>query len=404
VNNRFIKFLLIFLTFAGCVSAQVEVNGSLSFEIGSAGKASTFQTNETVRDYRRPHLGIQQFNLFLFSDLGNSFFFNGRLQWDTWGSGKLNQPRLTLAALNWEPANSPFSLTIGRFISPFGLYPRRQLPDQNLFVNAPLAYGYFINISDTHGLWPKAGDMGSYGTDDVGLTTIYFGGYASGAMFNWVMVPDRIDLTLGLSNQALSSQQNYTNLKTFNLLARLGLQPVIFWQQGFSFSYGSFMQRHEINTEFDQLEKYRQLLIGTDFILAYAYFELSGEWIYSGWFVPARDAIGFQVDEDGKLYNYELTNQSGYVDLKFEPPFISGAYLALRAENLTFSKTDIPEGSSLESPKYWDDDVARYSISAGYKINQNIIFRVAFSDQFYTRSGIKQKDDWTARSIIQISM
>ncbi len=388
---------------SGSVAAQIEVNGSLTFEVGAAGKQSSFLTNETVWDYRRPHLGIQQFNLFFFSDLGNSFFFNGRLQWDTWGSGKLNQPRLTLAALSWEPEASPFSLTIGRYISPFGLYPRRQLPSENLFVNAPLAYGYFINISDTHGLWPKAGDAGTYGSDDVGLTTVYFGGYTSGAMLNWVILPDRLDLTLGFSNQALSSQQNYTNLQNFNVLTRIGLQPVIFWQQGFSFSYGSFMQRHPINVDFDQLEKFRQFLAGTDFVLAYAYFELSGEWIYSGWLVPARDEIGFQVDDSGNLRQYELKNHSWYADLKFEPPFISGTSLAFRAENLTFEKMKIPGGSTLLTSNPWDEDISRYTVSIGYKMTRNIVFRIAASDQYYAKSNLK-KEDWTLRSILNITM
>ncbi len=401
MTGAFILFWIIVFTTPAI--SQIEINGSIDFETSYGGKESSFVTNEIVEEFRRPHIGINQFNLFLFAGIDENFFFNGRLQWDTWGTGKLNPLRITLAALSWEPEDTPINFTLGRFVSPFGLYPRRQLASENLFVNAPLAYGYFINISDKRGYWPKAGKEGSYGSSDVGLTTIYFGGYNTGFMANWVIVPELLDLSLTVTNAAPASQQNFTNLQNYAIVGRMGFQPVIFWQQGISFSHGSFMQRASENLLFDRLEKFRQTLIGTDFIAAYAYFELSGEFIYSMWKVPASDARGFQVNTKGDLQTYDLTNYSAYIDLKFEPPFLTGSYIAARYEKMIFNDFTNPVGSTISRTNPWDNNLVRYSAAFGYKLSRNVLFKLAFSEQTFDDSALK-KEDFTFRSILTVSM
>lgn len=388
-----------FVLFMQVCPAQVEINGSADFEVSYGGKGSSFITNEIPAEYRHPHLGINQLNLFLYSQVNDNWFFNGRIQWDTWGSGKLNPARITLAALSWEPTDYPFSLTIGRFVSPFGLYPRRQLASENLFVNAPLIYDYFVNISDTHGYWP--GTSGIYGTDAAGLTTVYFGGYATGGMFNWIIAPELMDISVAVTNAAPASQENYTNLQNMAVIARLGFQPVIYWQQGISFSYGSFFKRAAVNNTLNNLEKYRQMLIGTDIILAYAYFELSGEAVYSMWKVPGYQG-GFKFKDNGSdLLTFDLKNYSGYADLKYEPPFLTGSYVAVRLEKMIFDKYNVP--GSLTWSNTWDENIMRYSAAVGYKIVHNVLLKCAFSEQVYDNKDLKN-DDYTFRGILTITM
>ncbi|KAA3618289.1 MAG: hypothetical protein D8M58_20515 [Calditrichaeota bacterium] len=397
------KLFLLAFCFSSPSFAQIEINGSIDFEASYGGKKSSFITNEIVEEFRRPHLGINQFNLFMFAGIDENFFFNGRLQWDTWGTGELNPVKITLAALSWEPEDLPINFTLGRFVSPFGLYPRRQLASENLFVNAPLAYGYFINMSDTRGLWGNAGNEGNYGTDDVGLTTIYFGGYGTGIMTNWVIVPELVDLSVAVTNAAPASQENFTNLQNMAVVGRFGFQPIIYWQHGISFSHGSFLRRESVNINFNRLEKFRQTLIGTDFIIAYAYFEISGEAIYSLWNVPAVDANGFQVTPKGKMQTYDLTNASFYVDLKFEPPFFTGSYVAARFESLMFEEFTNPEGSTLNAPNPWDENLIRYSAAFGYKVSRNVLLKFAFSEQIFENKDLK-KEDFTFRSILTVTM
>jgi hypothetical protein len=68
-------------------------------------------------------------------------------------------------------------------------------------------YGYFINISEKRGFWPIAGNTGVYddGSSDVGVTTAYFGAYVTGASFNWILVPNRVNVEVAITNAALAS-------------------------------------------------------------------------------------------------------------------------------------------------------------------------------------------------------
>ncbi|MCB0284295.1 MAG: hypothetical protein KDF60_17035 [Calditrichaeota bacterium] len=384
---------------ASLTFAQVDLNGSLDLEMSYGGKTSSFLKNEIANDFRRPHLAINQFNLFLFSDMGSDFFFNSRLQWDTWGTGKINPLRITLATLSWEPQDFPVTVNIGRFVSPFGLYPKRSLASNSSFVNGPLAYNYFINISDTRGFWPKAGDSGAYGVDDVGLTTVYFGGYNTGAMLDWVIRENALNLALAFVNAASASQKDYTNLQNAAIVGRLGFAPFIFWQHGISFSYGSFMEKDPVNNTFDRLERFRQMVIATDWVLAYTYFELSGEFIYARWNVPGLTSTGFKTDFNGELGEFKLSNYSYYVDLKFEPPVLTGSYLAFRYETMVFENYDHPKTVSIIALNPWDTDITRYSAAVGYKISRNILLKLAVTDQKYKNNpaGI---DDVTIRSIL----
>lgn len=385
------------------LQSQIFFNGSVDLEMAAGGENSAFTSNGINNEFREPHLAIHQLNLFMFAEIGQDWFFNGRLQWDIWGTGQLNPLRVTLAMVSWEPQDLPVSATLGRFVNPFGLYPRRQLQSENAFVNAPLLYGYFLNVSDTRGYWPRSGDSGIYGASDVGLTTVYFGGYSTGAMLNWVIVPELLDVTAAATNAALASQQNYTNLNNAGGVLRIGFQPLIYWQQGISLSYGSFMREAQVNNRYDRLERFRQLLAGTDIILAYAYFELSAEAIYSRWEVPASNSAGFQVQTDGELIKYTLENYGAYVDLKIEPPFLPGSYVAGRFEKIVFERFDWPWQASREYGNPWDNDVSRWSVAAGYKLARNVLLKAAYSDQFFDDSGL-DADDWTFRSILSVSM
>jgi hypothetical protein len=382
--------------------AQVQLNGSVDLEVSYGGENSSFVKNEIVNEFRNPHLGINQFNLFLFADLGSDFFFNGRLQWDTWGTGKLNPARLSLAFLSWEPLDMPVNISVGRFINPFGLYPRRQLASENAFVNGPLAYNYFINISDTRGFWPAAGQSGAYGSDDVGLTTLYLGGYATGAMADWIVSENNLNVTVGITNAALTSPRNYTNLQNAAVIGRIGFSPFIFWQHGISFSYGSFLQKNAVNASFDRLERFRQMVIGTDWVMAYTYFELSGEFIYAKWDVPGSTASGFKTNFTGELATFSLTNYSYYVDLKYEPPIFTGAYIAARYEAMVFEKYDHPATLSQIPLNPWDNNLMRYSFALGYKISRSVLIKAAVSDQKYEDS-IIDNDEITVRSILTFS-
>ena len=398
---KYIVFCII-LILAVTVSAQVELNGSVDFEVAYGGKDSKFITNEVASEFRRPHLSISQLNLFTFAQISDAFSINARIQWDTWGTGKMNQVRITLAMLTYEPLESAISFSVGRFISPFGLYPKRQLAADNLFAHSPLAYGYFVNVSETRGFWPKAGDSGIYLADDVGLTTVYFGGYNTGALFSWILVPELLNLDLAITNAAVSSQADHTNLLNGGGIIHLGFQPVIYWQQGISASFGTFMQRDDINSNLQGLEKFNQIVLGTDIILAHSYFELSGEFIYSMWNVPGFANGTFKESASGELGEFNIDNYSAYVDFKYEPPFFTGSYIAFRYDMMKFLEFDHPATSSVITKNPWDTDVMRYSAAFGYKFDRSILLKLTYTDQKLDISG-EEPDLKSIRGILTVS-
>lgn len=382
---------------------KLDVSGELDFEFRAGGRESNFISNEIPTEFRYPHAVINQFNVFFFSELGEKWTFNGRVQLDIWGSGRLNPPRITLAAVTYE-ASPRFSASAGRLLSPFGLYARRQLLSQNLFAAAPLMYGYFVNISEKRGFWPIAGNAGIYddGRSDVGVTTAYFGAYVTGASANWIIVPNRLNIEVALANAALASTLPNTNLANAAIVGRIGVQPAMWWQQGFSVSYGSFMNVDSVNArarENNPLERYRQLLVGTDFVFGYLWFELSGELMLSKWKVPKFENGQFVRVNPGssRLQTYNLANYGGYLDFKFEPPFLTGSYVAFRAERVAFAPFNDPI-SNVRS--YWDRGATRLSIAAGYKFSRNVLARATYSDQRTDGDRRLDPDDWAFRTLL----
>lgn len=385
--------------------AQIELSGSLDLEVSKGGNDSRWITNEIAYQYRNLHLAINQLNFFVSAQVTKAFFVDTRIQFDTWGTGTLNDPRVSLAVLAYEPEESSFSLSVGRYISPFGLFPQRILAADNSFNHMPLGYGYFINISDVLGFWPGAGEGGIYGGEgDPGLTTVYFGGYNTGIMLNWVVVPEVFSIDLAIANAALASQRNYTNLENFAGIVRLGFQPAIFWQQGISISHGSFMQQQQdtIYSYYDDFTDFTQTIIGTDIVIGYSYFELSGEIFYSTWSVPFFNGEDFERDYYGKAKAYSLSNYAAYLDLRYEPPFISGAYFAVRYDILKFLESD--DIKNIDGMDYnpWDNDVTRYQVAFGYKFAEPVLLKLTYMDQ-KTENVETDPDDYVYRAILTVS-
>lgn len=374
--------IVLMLSLFPCMAyGQIQLNGSVDMEISSGGKNSQFIKNEIPGEFRYLHLSIAQINAFLFAPVNDNFFFEGRIQMENWGTGQLNAPRIALANITWADPDKNYSISLGRFINPFGFYPKQQLSIDRVFTAHPLTYGYFINISDKRGYWPMGASQGTYTRQDVGLSTIYFAGYATGLSLNWLIKPNKLILDAALTNTAPASIVNFTNLANAAGIVRLQFNPSIFWQQGISFSHGSFMQLDPVNSFFrsaNPLEQYRQTLIGADLKLGYAFWEIVGEAVFARWKVPGYTGGEFSVEQGNELEEYNLANLSGNIDIKFEPPFFAGSYIAFRAEHLYFLEADDPQSDQTIK---WDEDVTRLTGVFGYKFGRNILSKISFSEQ-----------------------
>ena len=108
--------------------AQLELSGSLDLEVSKGGNDSRWITNEIAYQYRNLHMAVNQLNIFVFAQVSDAFYVDTRIQFDTWGTGKLNDPRVSLAVVTYEPEASSIRFSLGRYVSPFGLFPQRILP------------------------------------------------------------------------------------------------------------------------------------------------------------------------------------------------------------------------------------------------------------------------------------
>lgn len=363
--------------------AQLQLNGSVDFEFTQAGDNSRFINNNVPSDFNEFNLAVTQLNAFLFAPISDQFFFESRVQLDTWGSGRLNPPRIALASITWDNPENNYIIKFGRFISPFGFYPQRQLSTDRVFINTPLGYSYFTNISDIRGFWPQAGQNvnAEYQVGDVGLPTIYFGGYTTGIGTTWEISKDKIFLDAAITNGTPITIEDRSSLPNLAGIARIQFNPSIYWNQALSFSYGNFLQADGVNEavrEENNFQKYTQLLLGTDTKIAFTYFEVIAEAIYSNWKVPGFIGNSFDTDGSNNLREYSVSNISGNIDLKYEPPSFTGGFLAFRAEYLSFFDAEDPQtGNNFE----WDQNVSRLTGAIGYKLTRNILAKASYSEQ-----------------------
>ncbi len=362
--------------------SQIQLNGSVDLELSGGGEDSRFIKNGIPRAFRDANLAVTQLNTFVFAPISDNFFFESRVQLDTWGSGKLNKPRISLASITWDNPDESYIIKAGRFVSPFGFYAKRQLSTDRNFTLLPLAYSYFTNISDIRGYWPEAGNNTNeeYEEGDVGLPTIYFAGYVTGIGTTWEITPNKLILDAALTNGTPMTIRDRSSLPNVALTSRLFYRPSIYWEQGFSLSFGNFMQGAPINNSVrvnESLQKYYQLLLGADSKLAFTYFEIVGEVIYSNWSTTGFVSNQFDQSCGGELCDYSLSNISGNIDIKYEPPSLTGSFLAFRAEHLTFLDGEHENGNTFE----WDEDVSRLTGVFGYKLSPNLLLKASFSEQ-----------------------
>ena len=141
-------------------------------------------------------------------------------------------------------------------------------------------------------------------------------------------------------------------------IVRLGFQPFIYWQQGISVSDGSFMQRAGVSTLYDDLEKYTQSVVATDLILAHSILNSPESlFIQCGMCHVYRHGL-YKRSDDNQLKKFNLHNYSAYADFKYEPPFFTGYYIALRYDILHFLGSKDNEDVNSKDFNPWDNDVA----------------------------------------------
>ncbi|MDX2069172.1 MAG: hypothetical protein SFV55_12180 [Haliscomenobacter sp.] len=360
---------------------QIEINGTADLEHIVGGMSSHYYLNGIHKDLKSGAVRPLELNLLSKIRFNPQWSANFRLQMERDEGLKFNQVRLAQANVQWAPKESPWLFTVGRFVSPFGLFANQQLSTARTFVDVPLAYGYFINISEQLGQVDRLGNgtqIPINGRNEWGIPLQYYNGYSNGLKARWTIKPGKSSLEFALTTASPNLPRNFNfDPLNYGVMARLKLQPTYFWKQGFSGSFGKFLQNHPLNEQLVDRTGYQQALFGTDFVLGAGHFEWSGELTAGFYRVP-------EYSPGSKQYtprNHHFKGFSAWMDTKYEFPFLVGTYAAWRIETLQFSDD-------------WDQAVLRNSLVLGAKIKNFILLRSAYCFQSVQNSNQTGYNAW----------
>lgn len=367
-NVLIISFLSTIMCFSGIGNAQVaiDLNAWGSGELSKGQENSHYYYNEIHPSYKEWRIGVSEVNLLSKITIDTAFSINLRGSLVRSYGRDLEKFILPQVNLQFAPQGKKWSIALGRFIVPFGGFAALQHPKQRIFINYPLAFSYYNNISPFVGYAQELGEIDFFinGRKAWGSTMLYFDAYTNGARFDLKSTSEKLQWSLALTNSTpnmlLDNPFDFTN---WAIISKLKLQPTYFWQHGISVSYGTFGEAAD-NINFVG-DKMKQLLLGTDFILGYGFWEVRGEVIGARYQTPEYLPAETYFEPDQKAFS----SISLGLSLKYEFPILSGLYAAYGIEYLAFNEVD---------GRTWDDDVTRHNFAAGYKITNFLLLRANY--------------------------
>ena len=366
--------LILFIASKGNAQLTVEWNAWANIELAQGQETSHYYYNQIHKDYRGWRAGLSDLNIASNITIKPELKLNIRARLTRELGAKLTSFQLPLFNLQYLPKDKNWSILLGQFITPAGGFSDLQHPTDRIFIGEPLRHSYYTNISPLTGFAEFMGEQPFEVDNEVvwGSSILYYGAYISGLRFNWKIIPDKLSYTIALTNGSPNVSNRPFNLNNWGVINRIKYQPVYFWEQQFTVSYGSFQADNDETSE--SVSPFSQLLLGTDFELGYGFWAITGEVLHARYQVP-------QFFPDRELFSESQQNLSvtAYsLNAKYEFPFISGLYAALGVEALTFSEH---ENQQSYTTSQWDDNVWRITIGSGYKINEFLLFRLGYNIQ-----------------------
>jgi hypothetical protein len=117
---------------------------------------------------------------------------------------------------------------------------------------------------------------------------------------------------------------------------------------------------------------------------------------------PFFDGTDFIRDYYGKAKTFNLANYAAYLDLRYEPPFVSGSYIAVRYDILRFMDSDDLKNLWDADQNLWDNNVTRYRVAIGYKFAEPVLLKLTYMDQ-KTENLETDPEDYVYRAILAVS-
>ena len=372
----------------------IEWNAWMDVSLSQGQDSSHYFYNEIHKTYKDWRLSISDLNLLTTIKLDSSWSINARGRLMRYGGKKLETWQLPLLNMQYQPSGSRWRVVLGRMVSPYGTFSNLQHPTQLTFVNLPLAYYYFTNVSPQSGFAYELGEntVRIDGNSDWGVPMIYYGRYVNGVAFNWAVIPGKLDWETAITNGALNLWPNEPwDFENWGVVTKATLQPTYYWEQAFSVSYGTFQQPSSSVNIRDRT--FNQWLFGAHSKLGIGFWETNIRIDVSRFDVPEinRKPLFFSEETQG------LTMGSIAGTLKYEVPQLSGLYVAYGLDYLWFGDYE-----SLYQPRTgsWDNNVLRHNFGLGYKINRFLLLRMNYQVQSVDNHAAWEQN--TFRSVLTI--
>ena len=367
-------------------SAQVRWWGIYDFEVRKGGADSRADLNGQPNGFVQ--LNIGQFQLFMDAELNSSISVTTMLSNTSPKSFELKGLEMHLAYVSFNNLlGNALSISVGKILTPFGRFSKRQLATDNPLIGQPCFYSYQLNASPVTGYLDSAGRASTQSQYGDRLTAMYTGGYYVGAEAFGSLFSGLLEYDVAAMNSPLSSSVGDYNLdKELAFHGRVVLHPAIWGTVGGSYAEGSFLQPTWTNQYFDSkfapLTSFKQSTYGLDLLLSYLYYELNAEYIFNRFKSPYIILVGDYTYTNGIPYGLSLNLDSNelLVDLKLDAPFYPGLYLALRYDKVAFGDIKDPDvhSSSYGRSVPWDRSASRYAIGVGYKPERSVLIKLGY--------------------------
>ncbi len=371
---------------SGAALSQIQWRGIYDFQALKGGEDSSPIRNGLVNEYIQ--LNAYQFQFFLEAQIQNNISLTAMLSNNTAGSSDLKGVEFQLAYVTFSNiVNDALSVSIGKMITPFGSFAKRQLAPDNPLIGKPLFMGYGLNLSPITGYLDSLGGYSSLGQYNGRLCTMYAGGYFTGAEIFGSLLDGFFEYDAAVMNAPLSSTTSDYNIdENLAFHGRAAFHPAIWGTIGMSYASGSFMQpalaNRDFETEYSSLGRFRQSTVGADMRISWLYYELNAEYLSNNFDTPYITSGFGSVYENGLPNSLSLPLESTelLLDVKIDAPFYPGLFLALRYDMLNFNSIKDPDvhSSTFGSTIPWDRNVTRYSAGIGFRPHRSILIKIGY--------------------------
>ncbi|MEM9936114.1 MAG: hypothetical protein AAF824_20990 [Bacteroidota bacterium] len=373
------SFHLAFLSL--CQAQSVfEFQGAVDFELSMAGENSEYYWNGISKYHTDLRFGLQTADLLGRWNISDKWSLQSRAIVTRKRGEAFEDVNLAQLSLNWESPSERTHLSLGRFLTPFGSFYQRLLTADRDFIEAPLFYMHYIRVSEQVGYsttYLSRPAISVEGSPDWGLVSAYRFGYTNGVKARFEFPEPSISWEIALIQASPSFQGNVSSPVYPGISTRATFQPTYFWKQGISFSHAGFLQEGDIDISNSTMRSSSQTMLGMDYEVGFSFWEFSGELTGVRYSVPLFDVDNQRIQPNTDLVNLSLL--AGNLDVKYEPPFLTGAYVAYRFDFITYSQETF-EGFTEQR---WALPTERHSLALGYNLGEHILFKSVFSLQSF---------------------